>query len=55
MLSREEAIKRIDNMPIGELSNIIREALDESGIEYTVGEGKINWVDLPIPDTIAQF
>lgn len=39
MLDRQKILDRIDNMPPEELARIVEEALEESGIPYTEGEG----------------
>lgn len=35
MLDKEAALRRMNEMPIDELQDLIREALDDSGIEYS--------------------
>ena len=35
MLDKEEMLRKLDEMPIDELQDLICKALDESGIEYT--------------------
>jgi len=36
-----DMLDRINNMPLEELARIVEEALEESGIPYTEGEGGI--------------
>ena len=39
MLDMQEMLDRINNMPLEGLARIVEEALEESGIPYTEGEG----------------
>lgn len=45
MFDKEAMIRRIDEMPIDELQNMICKALDDSGIAYQMGPGGMSLSD----------
>lgn len=47
MLDEKTIIERIRAMPIEEIDRIMRKTLEESGIPFTVGSGKIIFDGFP--------
>ena len=45
MLDKEVMLRKIREMPVEEMQKLIRQALDESGIDYKMGPGGMSISD----------